>query len=942
MTAALVGVLASQWQRVAENPDWAALVSLAWCLLTVFLYRVWVEVEQDAVDHTAGLLRAAPAAARDIIGRTFDWMKAAIARRSPGFRRRYLREMQMEHGQFNDRGLGLINAMRIDLEKVYVDLRASARVNLDRSPSMIGPVREGTHSVWRYLRDLERDGSRALAIVGAPGSGKTTLLKHVLLTLVRNRQRKHRVRARLPVLLELRHVHREITKFKKKVPDLEEVLDRHFQDARTYPGLGGKVPAGWFRRQLQRGGCLILLDGLDEVADPQKRRAVSNWIGAQLRRDIGTKNVFVVTSRPQGYRTAPLDRAVVLEVQPFSRRQVTAFIRAWYHASEVVSSGRMDNDKVRRRAEKDSSDLLGRLQITPSLLDLTANPLLLTMIAMVHRYSGALPGSRVQLYESVCKALLEGWRQAKGVEEDLTGDQKLTVLRPLARHMMDVELREIPHADALAVMTPALQLIGLERSRHDGFLAELQAGSGLILEMESGVWAFAHLSFQEYLTSADWLTTPPPVPAWQQWIGETWWRETLLLYAAQSDASGIVTACLDDAAPQSLALALDCERMSRTLQTDVRERLNATLHAALRSHDPDVFTPAAEAVLIRSQQDFVALDDGARQIGTRPVAQAEYQLFLLSDPDVIPFYRPPHWNDGWFPGLPDEPVLGMLPHRAVNYCQWLDGRFPAWQHRLPSAAELPASSEEQDWLAWHRGQSGDFTLSTPTESLRSQLSDLFSEDDLLDASAARARDRDLDLDRALALGRALDRALDRALARDRARALALDPDLDLAWSTATCLVRYVTGSSQDPDQETVFSYPDKCPSSAEARSWLEQLNGVSGIDERERRLLSLIRSLVGVVASETIDESLRSWRHYLMHVLRIVLEHEQSQDTMLHRAGSAIDRLRPSRRNQARWTEAIRAAQRELYTFLRVIDARERSELPAWEAILVVREPRDS
>ena len=79
-----------------------------------------------------------------------------------------------------------------------------------------------------------------------------------------------------------------------------------------------------------------------------------------------------------------------------------------------------------------------------------------------------------------------------------------------------------------------------------------------------------------------------------------------------------------------------------------------------------------------------------------------------------------------------------------------------------------------------------------------------------------------------------------------------------------------------------------------------------------------------------------------MHVLRIVLEHEQSQDTMLHRAGSAIDRLRPSRRNQARWTEAIRAAQRELYTFLRVIDARERSELPAWEAILVVREPRDS
>ena len=401
--------------------------------------------------------------------------------------------MKHEYGLFNDRGLGLINANRLDLEKVYVELRASAcpaghsemLVANEERPTQL---REGTHAVWRFMRDIQRsDHPLALAIIGAPGSGKTTLLRHVLIVLAKNRQRRYRLRARLPVLLELRRVQREITRRKKDLVPLEEVIEKHLADTKAYPGLNGKIPKGWFKRELRRGGCLILLDGLDEVASDDTRKAVSEWVDNQLRRDIGRKNVFVVTSRPQGYRTAPLERAQVLEVQIFTPRQVYDFVRAWYLNSEIKSSGNEDNAEVRRRATKESSDLIDRLTSTPSLYDLTSNPLLLTMISMVHRYSGALPGSRVQLYQSVCKALLESWRQSRDLKDDFTGDQKESVLRPLARHMMESNIREIAHADAMPIITPAMTLIGVKPEKLDSFLKDLQSGSGLLLEKEAGV-----------------------------------------------------------------------------------------------------------------------------------------------------------------------------------------------------------------------------------------------------------------------------------------------------------------------------------------------------------------------------------------------------------------------------------------------------------------------
>src|SRR4051794_18963891 len=82
--------------------------------------------------RTARALRAAPRVAFGVVGRLFDRSIEVASCAWPGYTRYYRREIRHLFGIFNDKGLGLINANRLDFEKVYVQLSASADVNLNR------------------------------------------------------------------------------------------------------------------------------------------------------------------------------------------------------------------------------------------------------------------------------------------------------------------------------------------------------------------------------------------------------------------------------------------------------------------------------------------------------------------------------------------------------------------------------------------------------------------------------------------------------------------------------------------------------------------------------------------------------------------------------------------------------------------------------------------
>src|SRR5207302_2906854 len=129
-------------------------------------------------------------------------------------------------------------------------------------------------------------------LIGPPGSGKTTLLRHIALALAHPQVR--RTPRKLPILLFIR-THARAIASNDHLP-----LSQVIQSGDIVREMNVSCPAGWFDRQLGRGRCLVLLDGLDEVADREVRHKVIEWVERQMR--TYPKNLFLVTSRPHGYR----------------------------------------------------------------------------------------------------------------------------------------------------------------------------------------------------------------------------------------------------------------------------------------------------------------------------------------------------------------------------------------------------------------------------------------------------------------------------------------------------------------------------------------------------------------------------------------------------------------------------------------------------------------
>lgn len=650
----------------------------------------------------------------ELEGYLVGWLVSALRDLFSRFRRKYKRRIYEEFNYFNVRGLSLLNAYTLDLTQVFVDLRIAA-TGLGPSGLLRAlPDTPAGTSLWDFLRYQQRsDRSRkALTIVGPPGSGKTTLLQHVALIFARNRQGAHRLRSMLPILLFIRDHSSEIS---KSDPTLGALVESQF--ARAYWTL--KPPRGWFERQLIRRRTVVLLDGLDEVADLETRQVISAWIDRQIANYPSAR--FLITARPQGYRDAPLRRADVLEVLPFKPAQVERFVRQWYAANALMASGGRRTSADVRRAQNDAADLLRRLAATPALESMTVNPLLLTMITMVHKFRGALPGSRVELYDEICEVLLGRWRQAKGIDDSLKAEQKRLALQPLAAMMMAHRIREVSTDEAVRIMTPVLDRLGVDANAK--FLNYIQEVSGLLQEKEAGVWSFAHLTFQEFLASAHWLKAGPP-GSWLDYVRDSWWHETIRLYAAKGDASDVVRACLADGGVGAFILASECLDEAAEMDREVRNQALQWLDTTLATGSDERRWIAAEVKLRRRIKNFQRVSGTDYSfIDPEYLTNAEYEYFVNHRSQrVLP---PHHWVGRYAREdarrLPVEGVTDEDLRAFVAFVQDLDVGLSTY--RLPQRIEVetvPVRSGEGGTLC--AGTHGARTIAGITDLEHGRLS----------------------------------------------------------------------------------------------------------------------------------------------------------------------------------------------------------------------------
>jgi len=606
------------------------------------------------------------------------WQQLVRASAVPGYGYRYRRWVLDSLRYVDVQDLATGGDHIPELSDVYVDVAL-----VSRAPSQASGTPSGTplvaatedtsqrHSISELLDGRPRV---VLALVGQPGSGKSTLLAHAARRSARIAIPGQSGRRRVPILLALREVAASI------VADPAISLPNVVRAA--VGGAAGREPGGWWERQLDRGRCLVLLDGLDEIARDEDRLAVAAWVSRQVT--AHPDNHFVVTSRSFGLPGPLTAQADVLVVRPFTAEQAQLFLDRWSLAAErhaTGASGRTAQRAVRLRARESAARLTFLLQEHPALRDLSTNPLLLTMIATAHRYRGALPGSRADLYGEICQVLLSRRSQAKDLPQLLSWPAKQTLLSALAYQMMRDHVTDLGADRVLEILGPQLERFSASVTG-EAFLDDMSS-NGLFVEASAGRYAFTHLTFQEYLAARHVSATSDLVKSLADNVSDPWWHETILLYAATADASPIVRACLESGTIASLTLAFDCDEASAEIDPELRQRLD---RERKRAYEPDC--PPAHRRLIAGTQAArlirrtLVTATGTR-ICARPVPADLYWIFLRDTQAPQP--------DRPCDPQADQPATGIWGTEARAFVSWLNSitaTATGIEVRLPRHDEL--------------------------------------------------------------------------------------------------------------------------------------------------------------------------------------------------------------------------------------------------------------
>jgi NACHT domain len=242
---------------------------------------------------------------------------------------------------------------------------------------------------------LERNDH--LVITGEPGAGKSTLGNHLVRTLSEvwlREANSAEVPLSVPVV-PIRVAARYLDGDGSWSTLLAQAVGRSLGRS-----LLQEPDAGLFAGRVQGSRWLVVVDGLDEIPDPQARAEVIRSVSQHAR--IRSDYRFVLTTRslPESelapLRSTDLGRYVV---RPFGRAELEEFAHKWFAAQ----SSNPDSESPQAAADRfirETSD--GRLS------ELVQNPLLATIAAVsaVKEPTRSLPTSRVTLYERFCGYLV--------------------------------------------------------------------------------------------------------------------------------------------------------------------------------------------------------------------------------------------------------------------------------------------------------------------------------------------------------------------------------------------------------------------------------------------------------------------------------------------------------------------------------------------------------
>ena len=271
-------------------------------------------------------------------------------------------------------------------------------------------IRAPTRPVMEVVDDIR---CRLLVILGDPGLGKSTLLQFLALRWAEKQF------GPLPFLIELRRYVGDVNAPKSFLEFFE-----------SGSWTGWRFSQVDLDHLLRQEASVLMFDGLDEIFEPKRRASVVNEI-IRFSQEYPRARIIVTTrivgyhpgsKHPEAFRNASF-RQVTL--QDFSPGEIGEFRKRWYNAAFPKNAE--ERDRYESRLSKAIAE-------SNAVRELAANPLLLTMMAILSRKQD-LPRERSRLYEECSDLLLQDWETDKfpDARDRITLRQKQRMLQRVAR-----------------------------------------------------------------------------------------------------------------------------------------------------------------------------------------------------------------------------------------------------------------------------------------------------------------------------------------------------------------------------------------------------------------------------------------------------------------------------------------------------------------------------
>ena len=348
-----------------------------------------------------------------------------------------------------------------------------------------------------YGQDLLDSYDGPLLIAGAAGYGKTSFCR--MSTLRDSARFIEKSRRTLPVYVQLYRLD------PRKLQDLDNPYSAFIDSPELLRYVEEKGLAG------EKVALRLYLDGLDEVTDHDARENIM-----RLARIAATEGSQVILTSREHVVGSNLDWLPRLSLATFDDFQMTTLSNKWLGKSE-------------------SERFLTELHAAEELKRIIRVPLLANLTLAIFKEIGALPESTTRLYEMFVQLLCGGWDSAKNIRRDsqFGAGPKRTVITRVAYMAHTARLRDFGEAEFKSAVGQTLSGLASQATEllrecvHDGIL--IHTGDR---------YAFAHLSFQEYLV-ANHLNDPRGYrqrQALREYLdGDPWWNEVIRFFVAAAE-----------------------------------------------------------------------------------------------------------------------------------------------------------------------------------------------------------------------------------------------------------------------------------------------------------------------------------------------------------------------------------------------------------------------